>query len=52
MNFFLKTPNHWILCHIVSVAFGIAVFRLHGDDRVRRGKARKGLYGWLVTEAQ
>ena len=52
MNFFLKTPNHWILCHIVSVAFGVATFRLYDDDRVRRGKARRGLYGFLVTEAK
>jgi hypothetical protein len=48
MNFYIETPSHWIACEVLSAAFGTVTFRLWGDDRIRRGKARKGMYGWLV----
>ena len=48
MNYFLETPSHWIMCEILNQAFGIVTFRLYDDDRVRKGRARKGIYGLLV----
>jgi hypothetical protein len=51
MNFFLETPNHWILCEIINQAFGVVTFRLYDDARLRKGRARKGMYGLLITEA-
>ena len=52
MNFFLETPSHWIMCEVLSAAFGVVTFRLWGDDRIRRGKGRKNNLGWLITEAK
>jgi hypothetical protein len=50
-SYYIESPAHWILIVEISVAFGMATFKLYNDARVYRGKARKGLYGYLV-EAQ
>ena len=51
MNWFITDHGaHWILCEIISVAFGVAVYRLHDDAQTRKGRARKGYIKdtWLV----
>lgn len=50
MNFWID-GNHWTRCEIVSNAFGVAIVKLYNETDTRKGRARKGLYGWLV-EAQ
>jgi hypothetical protein len=52
MNFYIESPAHWILIVEISVAFGMATYRLYNDARMYRGKARKGLYGYLVEGKQ
>jgi hypothetical protein len=49
MSWYLETPTHWILVETISVVLGVATFKLHGDTLTHTGKARKGLYGWLVV---
>lgn len=50
MNWLIESPSHWILIVSITVEFGIATYRLYDDATVRQGRARKGMYGWLVEE--
>jgi hypothetical protein len=50
MNFYIESPAHWILIVEISVAFGMATFKLYNDTQVRKGRVRKGLYGYLVED--
>ena len=50
MNFWID-GYHWIRCEVISQAFGTCTVRLYNEAGTRKGRARRGLYGWLV-EAQ
>jgi hypothetical protein len=39
--------SRWQLCRVVSNRLGVATVELYTGEPAK-GKARKGLYGWLV----
>lgn len=47
MNFWID-GNHWVMCTIVSFAFGVAIVKLYNETVTRKGKARKTPNGMLV----
>lgn len=47
MSWYIETPSHWIRCEVTSNVLGLATVTLY-DGRKVTGRARKGLYGWLV----
>lgn len=54
MNYYIESPAHWILIVEISVAFGMATFKLYNDARTYKGRARKGYLPntWLVEAAK
>jgi hypothetical protein len=48
-SWYLESPAHWVRCRIVSQTFGgIVSVMLYNEADPRPGRARKGLYGWLI----
>lgn len=39
--------NHWTLCRLISNVLGAAKAQLYTGKMVT-GRARRGLYGWLI----
>jgi len=47
-GWWLESPSHWVLCEILSHAFGRAVVRLYNETQTRTGKYRPGVFSLLV----
>jgi hypothetical protein len=51
-DWYLETPAHWILCRVISQAFGSITLQLYDAEKPEtiKATARRAAegYGWLV----